>query len=180
MEETDWAYLAGLIDGEAYLNIFLHTNPYFKRTTKEGYAREFKLEIASSEKLLLDEVRKRMENTGIIMEHKRTVKDSPNAHSGYTLRFSHNQLRIILPKIIPYLILKKNLAQLMKDSLGLRKGIRNYRKRVIETYRIDLAFNEEKKRVCKKSRLAPKADRILEIEKQKVAEWDMAHLNHTN
>lgn len=67
--ETTWAYLAGLIDGEGYLDIFLHSNPSYRRQMKKGYARQFSLYIANCSKELLENVQKNIGNIGTITKH---------------------------------------------------------------------------------------------------------------
>jgi hypothetical protein len=119
MNETEWAYLAGLIDGEGYLNILLHTSPSGRKHGK-GYARDFILTICNTQKELLVTVKEKL-GFGYIYEHKR--KEGTIGANTFTLRFSHNELRGVLPKILPYLLLKKDAAQIMLDSLNIIKEI---------------------------------------------------------
>jgi hypothetical protein len=115
--ETEWAYLAGLIDGEGYMNILLHTSPSGRKAGR-GYARDFVLTICNTSISLLKEMQEKI-GFGWICEHKRKRTDA--GVNTFTLRFSHNNLRGILPKIIPYLILKKEPAKIMLESLTLIK-----------------------------------------------------------
>ena len=109
--ETIWAYIAGLVDGEGYFKIRHIKNSKLKR----GYAREFLLTITNTSKPLLLEVQKQI-GLGKIYTHN---PKNGNANTGYTLRFFAGNCRIILPNIIPYLLLKKKLAEVLLESLNI-------------------------------------------------------------
>ena len=130
--ETTWAYLAGLVDGEGYLYVFLHSNPSYRKQIKKGYAREFRCFISSGSKDLLEKVQTNIGNIGTITRHKykpETLKQEKyrgkHRVDNYTLRFYQGDLRKILPKVIPYLILKKDPAEIMLKMLEMAKKIRN-------------------------------------------------------
>lgn len=130
--ETAWAYLAGMIDGEGYLYVFLHSNPSYRKETKKGYAREFRCFVSSGSKKLLERIQTDIGNIGTITRHRykpETLKDEKYRHThrvpNYTLRFYQGALRRILPKVIPYLILKKEQAEIMLKMLETVKKIRN-------------------------------------------------------
>lgn len=132
VKETDWAYLAGMIDGEGYLYVLLHSNPSYRREMKKGYAREFRCFISSGSKDLLEKIQTNIGNIGTITRHKykpETLKDEKyrgkHRVDNYTLRFYQGALRKILPKVIPYLILKKEPAEVMLKMLEIVKKIHN-------------------------------------------------------
>ena len=144
--ETAWAYLAGLVDGEGYFDIFLHSNPSYRRETKKGYAREFRLFVSNGSEELLETVRKNIGNIGTIMRHK-YKEETTHRVDNYTLRFYQGNLRKILPNLIPHLILKKHVAELMLDMLNLVKKIRNAQLREVTL----LQMHEEFKEACLKT-----------------------------
>lgn len=118
--ETDWAYLAGLIDGEGFLDIFLHSNPSIRKTCKRGYSREFKLLIQNSNLAILKFIQELVASVAksVICTHKPKPPRLQKVNS-YSLRFYHNSIRIILPKLIPYFILKKELAEIIVKELAI-------------------------------------------------------------
>jgi hypothetical protein len=124
LEETKWAYIAGLIDGEGYLDIFLHTNPSRRKIVKKGYGREFRCNICNSNKELLNKVQEMIGEKCELVEHKRKPYLQKTQNSGFTLRFHPTVLRILLPKIIPFLILKKELAQIILEELTIIKKVK--------------------------------------------------------
>jgi len=169
LEETKWAYIAGLIDGEGYLDIFLHTNPYFRKNVKKGYAREFRVNICNSNKDLLNKVQEMIGEKCELCEHKRKPEQTTH-HSAFTLRFHPTVLRILLPKIIPFLILKKELAQIILEELTIIKKVRG-RKRPPKLLREKLLLKLDHKfrEICLaenvgKRRLNRKDNKILVAE----------------
>ena len=107
-----YAYLAGLIDGEGYLVVIHNRAKSHREKTKHGYARVFEIRISSMDKWLLETVQKNV-GMGFITTHHHSACPLPS----FELRFFPNQLRLMLPKLIPYLILKKELAILMLKML---------------------------------------------------------------
>ena len=108
----DFAYLAGLIDGEGCITM------YAKKDKKavNGYSFAPMIRIASKDWWFLEEVRKIF---GGSLEHG--GKSAFNRNQIYDLRFSSNECRAILPEIIPFLILKKQEATVLKDALDITK-----------------------------------------------------------
>lgn len=127
IQETDWSYLAGLIDGEGYLNILLHASPSTRKIGRR-YTRDFILTISNTSRSLLVSIQSTL-GTGCIYEHKRNKEN--NAASVYSLRFNHNTLRLILPNIIPYLRLKKQPAQIMLEELNIIKTVKQAHREII-------------------------------------------------
>lgn len=153
--ETTWAYFAALLDGEGYLYPFMHRNPYFIRTTKKGYGREFRCFIYNGSRDLLETVRKNI-GMGHIQPHGKT----PNY---YSLRFYQGNLRIILPKIIPYLILKKKQAEIMLEMLNIVKNVRNQQLRETKLLLLHKQFKEvARKTAGNKYRKRTKQDEIID------------------
>jgi hypothetical protein len=141
-EEVIWAYIAGLIDGEGYMAIFLHTAPSLRKCGK-GYARDFKFTISNTSLSLLESVKAKIEKItgfkGDIVEHKH----KNNLHrSCYSLRYYQNALRVILPKVIPYLILKKQAAEIMVAELEIIKTLPSSSKRDAILFLKDKEFKD--------------------------------------
>jgi len=109
------AYVAGLIDGEGYFAVIRNKSEWLKTHTKRGYCDNISLTICNMNKELLVSVQHILKR-GDIVTHRR-----PNKPPSFTLRFYPNALRVILPKIIPYLLLKKRQAQLMLSLLNIRQ-----------------------------------------------------------
>jgi hypothetical protein len=140
--ETDWAYFAGLIDGEAYIDIFLRQNPTDVKT-RRGYAREFKLQVAGSSRKLLEQVQENIGSLGKITTHRRDKEEQEKGwNEYYTLRFSHNQQRMILPKIMPYLILKKPLANIVLRALNIISTIPQSKEREHMLLNLSIELNQ--------------------------------------
>jgi hypothetical protein len=168
--ETTWAYLAGLIDGEGYLDVFLHSNPSYRRQMKKGYARQFSLYIANNSRELLENVQKNIGNLGTITKHnyspatRKRAEEKGRRYTSdlHTLRFYANNLRIILPKVIPYLILKKQPAEIMLKMLGM-VGIHNAEQRERTLLLMHKQFHEAcVKTAGNKYRKNRKQDAIIE------------------
>jgi hypothetical protein len=136
-KEIQYAYIAGLLDGEGYLDIYLHSCPTIRRDTKCGYKRYYRCIIANNNLTMLQTVRKMVGDKGSFYTHRR--KD-PEAAEGYTLRRWPNQIREILPKVMPYMIAKKELAELIIQSLNTITNIHNKKERTKELLRIDELF----------------------------------------
>jgi hypothetical protein len=159
--ETTWAYVAGLLDGEGYLYPFMHRNPYFKRTTKKGFGREFRCFIYNSNKGLLETIRTNI-GMGHIVLHKRNPKSKSNLPY-YSLRFYQGNLRVMLPKMIPYLILKKRQAEIMVEMMEIVKKIPNQQLREAKLMLLHKQFKEvARKTVGSKYRKTIKQDEIME------------------
>lgn len=162
--ETAWAYFAGLLDGEGYLYPLMHRNPYFIRTTKKGYGREFRCLIYNGSKDLLETVRANI-GMGHIVTHKKESKKEKNRIDTYSLRFYQGNLRIILPKIIPYLILKKALAEIVLEMLHVVTNIRDLQVREITLLLMHKVFTAESRKTAgNKYREHKKQDAIIEEE----------------
>jgi hypothetical protein len=120
IEESFWAYLAGLVDGEGHLKIFRHysKNP---KVSCRGYELEPHITITSMSKPLLEKVQQTIGIGNINTHIDNTTTGGELAKYAYSLRFYANAQRIILPKIIPHLIHKKEIAEVLLHFLEYRK-----------------------------------------------------------
>jgi hypothetical protein len=117
MEETDWAYFAGMIDGEGHLGLFRHYK-HNGSVSKRGYEIEPKLNITNMNKQNLIVMQETIKLGNLITCVYRRKGIDP--FEGYELRFSVNEQRKIYPKIIPYLIQKKEVAEIILKLLDYR------------------------------------------------------------
>jgi|WetSurMetagenome_2_1015567.scaffolds.fasta_scaffold53982_6 hypothetical protein len=117
MQETDWAYLAGMIDGEGHIGLFRH---YKKNcnVSKRGYEIEPRLNVTNMNKQNLIIIKEIIQLGSLITCVYRRKGIEP--FEGYELRFGVNDQRIIYPKIITYLIQKKELAEIILKLLDYR------------------------------------------------------------
>ena len=144
--ETQWAYVAGIFDGEGYLGIFKHTSPSFRANTKQGFVVEYRINISNNSKDLLLKIKELTGGYGTIYTHKRT---NPNHATGYRLSFYPNAGRLILPKIIPYLILKRETAEIMLKMLQVKKTIHQLEHRKIMMWELTKEFDKAFSKVCR-------------------------------
>jgi hypothetical protein len=105
--ETTWAYLAGFIDGEANLNFEKKKRP----DCKYGFNWSLKIQIYSGNQDQIYRLRDRM-GTGPIYRGNR--KETP--YVTYTLGYFGNNLKVVLERTLPYLILKRKSAEIMIEA----------------------------------------------------------------
>jgi len=115
-EKTDpfWAYFAGIMDGEGSLNIYYRQSIH-DRAIGKGYARWFMMYVRNASIELLEFIQAKV-GLGQVYVHKNDIGRDHDKDS-YSLRFGHNEIRQILPFLIPHMFLKKPLASLMLDEL---------------------------------------------------------------
>lgn len=92
-------YFAGFIDGEGCFSICLRKDTYYEPT----------LIVANNHRHPLD-----------LLAHYAAGRVYTLGTRCYQWRVSHRQLRIFLPKLIPYLLVKREQAELMLEFLNLR------------------------------------------------------------
>lgn len=117
---TDLAYFAGLFDGEGSL--------CGRYDVKRPKRKDKKIDIHMKIDITCEEaIRKvsKMVGIGSIYSFKYT-KQNPRQQKIWRINFSPNEMRIILPKILPFLIVKKKQAEIMLKLLALRKQSKAY------------------------------------------------------
>lgn len=139
--ETFWAYFAGIVDGEGYLKIWRIKQNKVKR----GYAREYRLAIELGDRVPLEQMQLKL-GMGKIYTHYKKNENKEVYGLGYDLRFWAGDCRVILPKIVPYLIQKKRLAEIMIQCLN---SIRD-EKQILE---LEKAFDYEFYHVIHKDKI---------------------------
>jgi hypothetical protein len=153
-EDSKWAYIAGMFDGEGYFSIFKHTAPSF-RLKGRGYSREFRVTLSSKSLLHLQIIQQMLGNLGTIYTHKKVNCAGEDA---YSLRFYPSALRIIFPKILPHLILKKESAAIIVKELEVIKKIHQLKAREYELLKLDALFEETYSKI---RRIDPNGKKIL-------------------
>jgi hypothetical protein len=116
IEETTWAYFAGMLDGEGSFSIFRHykKDPH---VSKRGYEIETRVAVSNMNQNNILQLQKMVEKGHItLVNNKREYGIAVVAD----LRFSPNEQRYILPKVLPYLIQKKELATIILEFLEYR------------------------------------------------------------
>jgi len=111
-EESKWTWLAGLIDCDS--SITLNKSP--SKTAKRGYSLKSALFFEQTNEELANEFKK-------VATANSKIFSPRYKHGSPTWRVClyAEKLRILLPKISPFLIKKKEQAKLLLDALSLIK-----------------------------------------------------------
>lgn len=107
------AYLAGIIDGEGCLGIY-------KRQDKDGRVTQWpvKLVIANNSERLMKWLL--VNFGGWYSERKGERKKNPKWKKGYVHVLSERKLRNLLPKVLPYLVIKQEEAEFVIQALAIK------------------------------------------------------------
>jgi hypothetical protein len=126
ISETDWAYFAGMLDGEGHLGIFRHYKTNSKDScSRRGYEIETRMGVSNMNH---DNIKQLQLMIGLgnitLINNKREYGVAVVSD----LRFGPNNQREILPKVIPYLQQKKEQAQIIVEFLNYRSSILHNKK----------------------------------------------------
>lgn len=110
MTKEQCAYLAGLIDGEGTISIS------HNKTQSEG-SYSMVMRIYNSDKRMCDWVYKVVNIGGVSKCHRVKSWDNPKHKPIYHWHTSNNGMRKILPQIIPFLVIKKEIAEIVLEWL---------------------------------------------------------------
>jgi len=112
-EVSKWVWLAGIVDAESSLSLIK-----CKKKTKRGFQYIPRFSCASTTPLLLVQILKVTYPYGFLSSHH---KDKRNDFWKKTKKvcITSNGLREILPKLIPFLILKRRQAEILLRSMQL-------------------------------------------------------------
>ena len=123
LKETDWAWLAGFIDGEAYLGI---RRGFSKNTNKNKKATSQKEWVWYASRISINNTHiKSMEKASAMIDGtliKRKPIKSNYCYIYGTEISSREKIIFVLNKIIPYLIIKKDIANLILEFCKLPRG----------------------------------------------------------
>lgn len=103
-----FAYLAGFFDGDGCFQLVKHKNKHYQR----NYFWDAVLDVVQNNKELLEWIRG---SVGGNLIHRRKIPYQ------YHLRFTTKQLSFLLPKIIPFLVNKKDQAMLLFEAITIKK-----------------------------------------------------------
>jgi hypothetical protein len=118
MSPTAAAYLAGFIDGEGTIGIIRAR----RRENKSGYRLQPYLSVANTDKPALEAIQAMCGNGRLVQQ---TNPVNANHKDGYSLRFSPNQIRHLLPQLQPYLLIKAKQAGYVLEFLSVNRGGRH-------------------------------------------------------
>ena len=107
MTDTELAYLAGIIDGEGCFFIGL----FRTKATKNLLNYHTYIKISNNEKSLIDWIHEKAGATNI--QQERLTRKSNVNRSCYSSQISGATLDALLPKIYPYLIIKRRQCEIM-------------------------------------------------------------------
>lgn len=117
--QTDWAYLAGFMDGEGSFSIVRCE----RSGNRSGFRYSPHSDVANTHRKVMDNLY--MKFGGNIKISKRNQKNI-NHKDLYRLYFSPNKLREIIPNLLPYLIVKRRQAEICLQLLKINEQPSNY------------------------------------------------------
>lgn len=139
MKETDKAYLAGIIDGEGSL----HISKVKSKKANRGFVFVAVMSVWNTKQKLIDHIQKLI-GEGSVFFKEETRKEW---NDKYLWQANPNLMRKILPQLVPYLIIKKELAKTILRFLELynhhNRGELN--PKVFELYKQVKEFNRKGK-----------------------------------
>ena len=145
LTDLEIGYIAGIIDGEGWLGLVNRTD----RRNKKNINCQTYLMIGNTNKKVLDWLVKITKLGNISKPYDSEIKLSSNRKPHWLLRFSPNDMRLLLPRIIPYLVIKKRQAEIIIEYLNMTfKG----KHRTEEEYTIIMRLYDEIKQLNRKGR----------------------------
>jgi hypothetical protein len=135
MSIEEAAYTAGFVDGEGSIYAIKERKP----ENCSGYSITLALSIGQCHLGVLEAVRDMAGNGRVISEKKMKV----NHKDRWKLIWTPNQMRHLLPQLLPYLIVKHEQALIALEMLALKEGTNNYGKNnAVEQYGLYLKLRE--------------------------------------
>ncbi len=131
MEDTFYAYMAGIVDGEG--SIFISKQK--RKENRVGYRFYPILVITNTHKGVLDYF---VEKTGLGKVFERKEQEKPyfkTAKVAYRWDIKHTQVGTLLKKLLPYLVIKRKQAENVLAFLEMFEGAVNY-----SNYNVDKQF----------------------------------------
>lgn len=107
------AYFAGFTDGEGTLTIIRQT----REGTRTGYRYRALLNVANSDLGVLEWLRAQCGCGSIVSNFHKKLREYHR--TVYVLRFNQNEMRHVLPQIVPYLRCKRRQAEHLIAFLGM-------------------------------------------------------------
>jgi hypothetical protein len=123
LKETDWAWLAGMLDGEGHLGI---RRGYSKNTNKNQRATSQKEWLWFAPRISMSNTHiPSMEKSAMMMDSTLTKRKpiKSNYRYIYIVEISARKKCIeLLERIIPYMVIKKDIAILILEFCKLQRG----------------------------------------------------------
>lgn len=121
LSELEKAYIAGIMDGEGFIGL-IHSY----RAKRQCNHFQPKVDMSNTDERLIDWLKTRLSSLKPFVETKpaRDLTNQKPVH--HLMLFGPERISIFLEQIIPYMIIKKEMAEILlkytKSRLGLRKG----------------------------------------------------------
>ena len=139
MEITDiqLAWVASAIDFESSISFHKQKRPKFER----GFQWSVEMQMANTDKRLIEQF-------GVLCGQSKYYIGKPasiHAKPPYRIHITPKLLRVILPKVLPYLIAKKRQAELAIEALHLIKnGFTDMNARRLEEIYCEMTKNNKR------------------------------------
>ena len=123
LKETDWAWLAGFIDGEGHIAIRRgyaeNTNTTRRTRTSDSWTwYSARVSVHNTDIPSMEKASAMMDGTLV----KRKLQAS-NLREMYTVEITaRSKVQALLRKIVPYMVTKRQMAQLLLDFADLPRG----------------------------------------------------------
>lgn len=121
LSDVEASYIAGFLDGEG--SFFMVLEP--RKENRSGYRIAPHLDASQVRPAVLEWIQDRCGGR-MRLEDKSNAKN--NAQNCWRIAWQPNQQRWLIPQIKPYLIVKRELAELFEEFLKLTSGSANYGK----------------------------------------------------
>lgn len=158
MDELSLQYMAGFVDGEGC--VCIHENrAYSARTSCRAPRVVLQLNVANCHLRVLQQMQKQF--GGNIRTH--LDKYNPNARTSYRWCLSEQAAAGLLEQLLPYLVVKREVAELA-IRLGHLKAA-NSSRRGVKRHRLTLEEAEERIAIAKRCRELNKRGRDGEVER---------------
>ena len=118
MSPTEAAYFAGFVDGEGTIGVYRA----LRKENRSGYRYQPTLSVANTNYPALETLQRMCGNGRISQTNK---LHNEHHKMGFRLQFSSDQIRLILPQLVPYLVIKKSQAEYVLEFLAFRVKGRN-------------------------------------------------------
>jgi hypothetical protein len=112
MTATEAAYVAGFVDGEGTISVIKAK----RRGNRAGYRLQPYFVIPNTNTEVLDAIIAMCGNGRLLQQTNPLL---PTHKTLYSIRFSPNQIRHLLPQLMPYLIVKSKQAAYLMEFLGI-------------------------------------------------------------
>ncbi len=120
------AYVAGFWDGEGTIGILRET----RKASLAGFRYLAYMTVCNTDLGVLEAIRDMMGNGRIISNYQKLKKEHHKV--AWKIILTANQIRHILPQLLPYLIIKNLQARLALNFLKLMETINNYSSNNVE------------------------------------------------